>query len=333
MSMDSKHWEYMSSESLFGDVLLPPTRNFDEAAAQDYSSAGTFAVDLIQCYRFAALVPRILAERQAGDPFSLHHLSQLEQITALGHLVGICDRLNWDFTLGPLATSLWSMTEGFVPAKVESLSTQDFQRAFGSYKRSDGRVQYAARLRRLRDIARHFARHKIPERLRSSSTALGDHGALSLLRESPVFSDDPVHKKCNALLHELVRRRLVTLSDSAAIPPAVDYHILRLYLRTGRVLVTDQQIYERLIARTPMRIELLTELRKATADAVMRTAWFAAVSISVLNDAEWAFARQACRRDAVWCATDRCLVGALCPSARLNPAEMLTEPRSMHGHY
>jgi hypothetical protein len=322
-----------SEELLFGDFAPSMPSEVIGGELEERAPTPAFDVNELQCYRYSHELPRLLKLRQNTESFFLSHLPRADQIRALGHIVGICDRLNWDFTLGPLAAALWSMTEGFNSQALARLTLSDFRAAFGKYRRSDGRIGYSTRLRKLRDIAAHFYAQKVPERLGAATRVFGNDGALGLLLATPTFRDDPLHKKCNALLHELVRRQLVFFEDSFAIPPAIDYHILRLYLRTGRVEVLDEEVRRRLIARSPMRIELLTELRTITAQAVIRTAWLSGLSVSILNDSEWAFTRQACRRDEVWCAQHRCPIATVCPSAGLEHFAMLFEPKSMHGHY
>jgi endonuclease III len=127
---------------------------------------------------------------------------------------------------------------------------------------------------------------------------------------------------------------LIQIRDADEISPAIDYHIMRMYL-TGRVVVADDELVSRLIKRKRIRIEVITEIRTAVADALKYTAWLAKISVSTLNDIEWAFARRACRRDSVWCREQdkKCPLDHFCTSAFLEARSMITEPDSRHGHY
>src|SRR6266511_1121847 len=292
-------------------------------------------VNHIQCAIASKAIPELARMRQATDPFSLKDKSKEEQATALFYLVGICNRLNWDFVLGQFAKEMWELTEGFSPDALESIEGSVFRKAFGTYRRGDGSLNYKARLENLRAIAHYVRGHNSIQNVLSSHTVSGEEGAAALIRQTPVYRDDPLLKKCNALLHELVRRNLINVNDADEVSPAIDYHIMRLYLRTGRVVVADDDLVSRLVRRKSIRIEVITEIRTGLAYALKYTAWRARVSVSTLNDIEWAFARRACRRDKVWCSEqgEKCPLDHFCSSAFLEPRSMITEPESRHGHY
>lgn len=292
-------------------------------------------VNHFQCALVAQRIPELARLRQATDPFSLRGNSREEQTIALLHLVGICNRLNWDFVLGPLANEMWHLTDGFSAEALESVGETDFRKAFGTYRRNDGGLNYKRRLNDLRAIARHIRANNSVQLVLDSKSVSGERGAATVINTLPVYKEDPLLKKSNALLHELVRRNLISVGDSQEIAPAIDYHIMRLYLRTGRVMILDDELSKRLVERTTIRIEIITQIRRAVAEALRYTAWLSNVSVSTLNDVEWAFGRRACRRDVVWCSKDNmsCPLVPVCPSACLCPTGMLTEPDSKHGHY
>jgi hypothetical protein len=268
------------------------------------------------------------------DKFALRSQPLIVQVRSLIFLVSICDRLNWDFVLGPLAHSLSEITNQFNLKSVHALSPVKFRRAFGSYRRADGSIKFGQKLKTLKAVARYLLDDDSIPKLLLCASVQGKDGAKSLILEMPGYNADPLAKKCNALLHEINRRKLVTFSDADMIDPAVDYHIMRLYLRTGRVEIRDMALSQRLLQRKRVRIERITEIRHAVAEAMRYTAWINRMSVSRLNDLEWLFARKACRRDGVWCSgAISCPLETVCPSANLNPYRMITEPESRHGHY
>jgi ribosomal protein L30E len=290
-------------------------------------------VNHIQCAIAARWIPELVEMRQATDPFSLKTKSRLEQTVALIYLVSICNRLNWDFVLGPFAEAIWNLTDGFSPHAIEAIKEVDFKKAFGNYQRDDGSLNYRNRLENLKAISHYVSEQDLLKRVAETDCITGDTGAVTIISKVPVYNEDPLLKKCNALLHELVRRKLMVVKDPHEIPPAIDYHIMRLYLRTGRVLIKDEELVKRLIQRKRVRIEVITQIRKAVSEALIYTAWLSNTPVSVLNDVEWAYARKACRRDYVWCKDEKCILSLICPSSFLNTKEMITEPDSRHGHY
>ncbi len=304
--------------------------SFNGSAQQ---TAPVVFVNHIRCAMLAPFVLELMRKPATPDSFSLSAWPPERQTAALCYLVAICNQLNWDFVLGPLALSLSAETGGLDANGVLELSDAAFRQAFNGYRRKDEGLQYKSRLTHLKQLAEFFRSTDCVRELWSTHRVASDDGALAYLSHWPVYQDDPLQKKANALLHELVRRRLIDVVDPENLEPAVDYHLLRFYLRTGRIVVTDRDLEERLIARTRVRIEVITELRRAVAEAMCYTAWLCSRALSDVNHAEWAFARRACRRDEVWCARSECPIADMCPSSQRAVSAMLTEPTSRHGHY
>lgn len=322
-----------SSRDHPGDATEVTASSDTSRATEDNRRRGRSQVGPIYSFALGPELDEIIRMREATDPFSLRDAPADEQRTALVYLVAICDRLNWDFVLGQLASALHELTSGWKPARLKSLTVAQFRRACGQYKRKDGPIEYSRRVSVLHEIARTQEATGFIERLASTHRIGGPEGAAQLLASVSAYASDPLAKKRNALFHELIRRKLLTVVDEENVGPAVDYHLIRFYMRTGRVSVTDPRLAQRLVDRKPVRLSTLTDLRRQVARAMLAEAKRADVSLSVLNDAEWAFARKACRRDEVWCASRKCPLQESCPSASLNPRKMLTEPESRHGLY
>ena len=295
----------------------------------------TCMVDAIQCLIYSRRLPLLAKLAKVSDSYSLSDLSSGDQILALIHLVAICDKLNWDFVLGPLAGRLWNVTRGFSFEGLNNLTVREFRGAFGDYKRLDGPIGYARRLARLRVVAEQSAESRLPDIILAADRIEGINGVAAAIRRLSVFREDPLFKKGYALLNEMVRRGLFSPDDPNSLQPAIDYHILRLYLRTGRTSVLDEDLATRLINRGRVRIEAITDLRRATAEAMKYTASISGIPVSSLNDIEWRFSRRACRRDQTWCTAGErsCPLESSCPSSKLVPTLMITEPASNHGLY
>jgi hypothetical protein len=298
------------------------------------STPNPLEVNVTRCRVFSAYVPCLLAAKQPSDPFSLTHRPQHHQLRALLHLVGICDRINWDFLLSTLAANLWHLTDGFKADRLAATPQEEFERAFAGYRRGGEDLDCARRLRALTAISAQLKAEGIVERLMRSERIAGPGGAMSLIRDLPAYRDDPLLKKANTVLHQLMRRKLIVIQDEDEIDPSVDYHMMRLYLRTRRVEVRDPDVAGRLIRRENVPLEVITRLRSAVAEAVRCTAGFAGVPALVLNEAEWAFSRKECERDVVSCfPAVQCPISDICPSAGLLSVRMFTEPESRHGYY
>lgn len=292
-------------------------------------------VDLFRCRQFATAVSNLITLRSDKDPFCLKHATSRDQVRALVYMVGICDRLNWDFVLGPLCLRLWEGTNEFDRTKLHQMSWRQLKTCFDGYRRSDGSIAYSAKLETLQALGQAEAVKPFADDFLETDLVGGPSGLLKRIRRLPEYDRDPIAKKANALLHELLRRKLVHVSDPDSVQPAIDYHIMRLHLRTGLVVLRHPDAERRLRARAPVRIETTTRIRRAVANALQFTAWQASVGVSLLNDLEWAFARRWCRRDSAVCSKDasECAFSGICASAGRPTSEMLVEPTSKHGFY
>ena len=95
---------------------------------------------------------------------------------------------------------------------------------------------------------------------------------LSVLRSIPGYASDPLEKKANLLAVILAARpeRFLDARDPQNIAPIVDYHMMRLCLRTGLVDIADPDLERRLCDR--MWVDTVEELavRQATGRAILR---------------------------------------------------------------
>ena len=153
------------------------------------------------------------------------------------------------------------------------------------------------------------------------------------------FREDPLKKKSNILVHEIVRDGVATFLDSEHIAPAIDYHIMRLYLRTGRVVPVHRETMDLLKKNSMPRQRLVTLLREAVSEALRLTALYSNLSIPEVNALEWLIGREACDRTRPRCnsgnlvfneqfgfASDACLYSGFCLAYCDENWRMLREP-------
>ena len=68
----------------------------------------------------------------------------------------------------------------------------------------------------------------------------GADGFYAAMKAVPAFAEDRLEKKARVLAHDVFREQIINFRDPENLRPAVEYHLLRLYLRTGRVYPTEQ---------------------------------------------------------------------------------------------
>jgi hypothetical protein len=124
----------------------------------------------------------------------------------------------------------------------------------------------------------------------------GPGGLYEWLAGIYAFSQDPLRKKSRILVHDLLQHGLIEVADQQNIAPAIDYHLIRLYVRTGRVLPVRVELLDRLSDAGTPRVEFHTDLRAAIEEAMGYTASGAGLRIDELNNIEWQIARSFCVR-------------------------------------
>lgn len=120
----------------------------------------------------------------------------------------------------------------------------------------------------------------------------------TFLKESQYLSgyQDPLRKKSLLLAMTLMNRpeHFLTVRDPEHWQPIVDYHLMRLALRTGMVQVLDPGLRATLAARAWVRDSVMEErIRQATSEAVQGVVSISGKPIDVVDHLFWR-ARQYC---------------------------------------
>jgi hypothetical protein len=183
----------------------------------------------------------------------------------------------------------------------------------------------------------------VPEALglrRSVAQVGGGEGLYERLAGYQAFSDMQ-RKKATTFLMTVHFSRRVVLSDPENVDPMVDYHRMRLFLRLGCIIPSDDDV-ESLRLRRGVAIEASNSIRERSYEL---SRWFSgacgkpALELDVVM---WAFARSACR-DTPVCQSRQyqngsfqtftridghtgCSLGPVCGSSKKSVDEMLWEP-------
>lgn len=219
--------------------------------------------------------------------------------------VSICHQINWDFLQRRLFERFFSTDYKVMLDVAMSIKAAQIEEILDGYHRPE-RIKSAERARYLRDTAVSLQNHHQgnPTKLVESGRIFGDDGLFERLKTIHAFSEDPLSKKSNALAQELAREGIASFEDADSIPPAIDYHLIRLYLRTGRVVASNKLISEEFIKGETHRPRLIKLLREAVSDALSLTAKLASMPVHQLNYLEWQVARNRCEVDYTICDGD-----------------------------
>jgi len=215
----------------------------------------------------------------------------------------ICHSTNWD----ALHAAVISYVEriGRTQAGDSPISRAVFDAEIGcaitSARTSDFEDQMAERFAIFHGVVESFQHDQFGLTPSDVATLSGDDGLVNRLKDVPGFREDPESKKARVFLQNLVRSRLVEFQDLDVLEPAIEYHLIRLYVRTGRVLPRSESARTSLTGQNIRRIDSVSALRRAVATAMRITADAAGLDVLALNDLEWQIGRSLCVREEARC--------------------------------
>ncbi len=216
--------------------------------------------------------------------------------------VSICHSTNWDRLHEVMIQFAQRNPEALEPAElldVYKSETSELGRALASTP------NLAERLSVLAQVGQAAIEIRLLDRIQywaaSGVTLSGGDGLYATLDQIETFSEDPLRKKSRVLAHQLSASGLVAILDPDSLAPAIDYHLIRLYMRTNRIHPRDKRGYDAFAVPRTMGVESLTRIRAAVDEAMHYTAEGAELRIDELNDVEWQIARSFCTRDRPRC--------------------------------
>lgn len=261
----------------------------------DRALAGrAFVVDEIACASAADIICNFY--RKDRDPHGKRRSLAAELLLRLS-IAAICHQINWDFLSEKMAGAFDG--EHLTAERLSLIGARDVEKWLDGYQRPE-RIRAKERAMFLRDVGRVLIDHYSgnPRFLveRAHGKLYGATGFIRRLDDFSAFHADPLRKKSNVLVHELIRDDIAHFDDENNVAPAIDYHIMRLYLRTGRIAPIHQDTFSMLKADSEPRPRLVKLMREAVAEALSLTALYARMSIPQVNGVEWEIGREICVR-------------------------------------
>lgn len=261
------------------------------------------------------------------------HLDRHWQIWSELVFISICHQANWDRLHQRVMDIATNDFCALLPENLLNLQPKRFDELFGSALDS-ARIRRAERitlLHRLAQQSQNWSTINGPSWVNGQRVRLsGPDGLYSWLNQMQVFSADPVQKKARVFVHQLLRYGLIDVFDSEHIAPAVDYHLMRLYVRTGRIRPLEEWEERLKEEGGTVRVEPITALRRAVEESMYYTATGAGLRVDEVNHLEWQIARSFCLRQSPHCSSGpllekpvdaavanlSCQLGCRCPLSR-----------------
>jgi len=263
-------------------------------------SGNPFSIDRFRCFEAAG---RLRSFRPDAHVEAWSGLPRMSQFIFKSLFVSICHQFNWDFLQNALAGSLLPDPERHL-SQIALTRSSEIARLLSSYPKPE-RIQPQQRAKMLRKTARDLQSLLNAGRLDAlfaKPRLEGERGFYDVMSEVSAFAEDELEKKVRVLAHDLHREGILVFEDPQNLRPAVEYHILRLYIRTGRVYPTDDAVREQLRGPgTSSRARLVKLLRRSVEEAMNLTAFYADSNVATLNYVEWQMGRAICTPEVPHC--------------------------------
>ncbi|MFH1119770.1 MAG: hypothetical protein V1775_08090 [Bacteroidota bacterium] len=127
-------------------------------------------------------------------------------------------------------------------------------------------------------------------------------GFYELLQNTEAFAD-PMRKKSSFLLKLLIDSGLFKIKDTESYIPVMDYHMQRVLLRLGCIIIQDKPLLEAIKAKQPLQSDL--PVRKACIEAVREISGYSGIDVWKMNDIFWSLGRSCCN-DIMLCIDRQC---------------------------
>ena len=191
----------------------------------------------------------------------------------------ICHQMNWDFLRQAVCRKTLEQPDWLRPESLANISKDDTEKLLASYKK----------------VERIRADERAVIFFEDSGQILSEAQIRQNLLECPAFAQDPEGKKLQLLLQKLSNYpRLSGLT--AFCRPAVDYHLVRCFLRRGLLSPKTKLSTEFVMSTEIQRREsTMGALRQLCGSLIQEISNYTGLSINSVNQIEWYVGRSICK--------------------------------------
>ena len=205
----------------------------------------------------------------------------------------------WDYLIRSFARSARKDPSWLEPVRLASLTTEQLLALLGNRDV----IGLEARVRLLRDLGIKQMRMNSIETFHDSAdgwlmTKEGN-GILQRLAAFEAYKD-PVRKKASYFCAIMKNHGIWEYMDPQSLPPPVDYHELRGYLRLGTVRL-DRKTQRQVASATQLSQTDDVNIRQAVLEAISAVAMEAGVDPNQMHYAFWNLFRNVCLRRSPLC--------------------------------
>lgn len=208
----------------------------------------------------------------------------------------ICHQMNWDFLRQAVYRKTLEQPDWLEPESLSSISKDETGELLADYNKPE-RIradERAAILRQVGNLTKKYGNF-VNLFFKDSGQLLLEAQIRQNLLECPAFAQDPEEKKLQLLLQKL--SNYPPLSELAAFcRPAVDYHLVRCFLRRGLLSPKTRLSVEFVMStETKRRESTVGALRQLCGILIQEISDYTGLSINSVNQIEWYIGRSICK--------------------------------------
>lgn len=208
----------------------------------------------------------------------------------------ICHQMNWDYLRQAVYVKTLEHSDWLEPESLAVISENEISSLLSGYKKPE-RIRANERTAILRQIGGLAKKHGSFAKmfLEDSGKVLSEIQIRQNLLECSAFSQDPEEKKLQLLLQKL--SIYPQLSELAAFcKPAVDYHLIRCFLRRGLISPKTKLSIDYVLSTEIQRREsTVGALRQLCGHLIQEISNYTGLSINSVNQIEWHIGRSICK--------------------------------------
>lgn len=224
------------------------------------------------------------------DHFGTETLIACELICA-----AICHQMNWDYLRQAIYEKTVITPQWLTSEHLKEITTRDVQYMFDGYNKPE-RIRAAERANILRSIGTMISNFGNYTQLIYSNTLF--QNSYTVVRKNLLtfhaFSRDPGEKKLQLFIQKLsTYSEFEYLGD--ACKPAIDYHLIRCYIRRGLIYPTTKYAKNYIFASNTVRKEhTVAALRDLCGNVIQQICSVTSLNNNTVNTIEWWVGRSIC---------------------------------------
>ena len=252
-----------------------------------------FSLDKVSYPEIYNRIVKILPRRNSAfDRLSEENVVACEVICA-----AICHQINWDFLRRVVYEKTLEDSKWILPLNLAKITSKEMEILLKDYDKPE-RIRAKERAQLLRTLGKGLFDRGINYRdiFFEGNDERTFKDIEAILNSSKAFSKDPESKKTQLLMQNLSTYSGYSFLNKYC-KPAIDYHIIREFLRRGIVCPSNQTAIEFIKNPKTRKEQTVAGLRKVCAEAFFSLKWLTEYDIVTLNTVEWWIGRSVCVKE------------------------------------